>query len=130
MDELLPLAEQIAHLLIARNQTIAVAEPSGGGLISAALLSVPGGSAYFLGGVVVYTRVSREAFLEITVSALENVRPSTEAFAALPARSARNRLGTTWAIGERTPLVRQAIPTATHPAPLFRGQRSHAQPRC
>jgi nicotinamide-nucleotide amidase len=100
MDELLPLAEQIGQLLIARNQTIAVAESSAGGLISAALLSVPGASAYFMGGAVVYTRVSREVFLEIPASALENIRPSTEAYALLLARSARTRLGTTWAIGE------------------------------
>jgi PncC family amidohydrolase len=100
MDELLPLAERIGQLLIARNQTIAVAESSAGGLISAALLSVPGASAYFIGGAVVYTRASREVFLEIPASALENIRPSTEAYALLLARSARARLGTAWAIGE------------------------------
>src|SRR5438552_2005583 len=100
MDELSPLAEQIAQLLIAHNQTIAVAESSAGGLISAALLSVPGASAYFIGGCVVYTRASRTALLDIPESALEGIRASTEAYARLLARAARARLGTTWAIAE------------------------------
>ena len=45
MKELVGIAEQIAERLIARKETIAVAESSTGGLISAALLSVPGASA-------------------------------------------------------------------------------------
>ena len=55
MNELLPHAERVAALLRARKQTVAVAEASAGGLISAALLAVPGASDYFLGGAVVYT---------------------------------------------------------------------------
>jgi len=47
MDTLLPLAERIAARLIARKETIAVAESSTGGLIAAALLALPGASAYF-----------------------------------------------------------------------------------
>ena len=53
MSDLNALAGEIAALLKARGETIAVAESSAGGLISAALLSVPGASAYFLGGAVV-----------------------------------------------------------------------------
>jgi PncC family amidohydrolase len=100
IDELLPLAERIGQRLIARKHTIAVAESSAGGLISAALLSVPGASAYFIGGAVVYTRASRAALLDIPESALEGIRASTEAYALLLARSARARLGTDWAIAE------------------------------
>jgi nicotinamide-nucleotide amidase len=100
MDELLPAAEQIGQLLIARHETIAIAESSAGGLISAALLSVPGASAYFIGGSIVYTRTSRTALLSIPESALEGIRPSTEAYALLLARAARERLGTAWAIAE------------------------------
>ena len=62
MKALLPLAETIAQRLIARRETIAIAESSTGGLVSAALLAVPGASAYFLGGAVVYTKASRAAF--------------------------------------------------------------------
>src|SRR5688572_4413847 len=56
MQTLIPLAEKIAARLQQRGETIAVSESSTGGLISAALLAVPGASAYFLGGAVVYTR--------------------------------------------------------------------------
>lgn len=99
-ENLLPLAERIGQFLISRKETIAIAESSAGGLISAALLSVPGASAYFIGGAVVYTRTSRATLLGIRESALEGIRPSTEAYARLLARSARDRLGTNWAIGE------------------------------
>ena len=54
-DDLTRLARAVAEHLIARQQTVAVAESSAGGLISAALLAVPGASAYYLGGGVVYT---------------------------------------------------------------------------
>jgi nicotinamide-nucleotide amidase len=100
MEQLLPIANQIAEILIARRENIAVAESSAGGLVSAALLSVPGASAYFLGGVVVYTRTARDALLAIPESALENIRASTEAYALLLARTARARLNSTWAIAE------------------------------
>jgi nicotinamide mononucleotide (NMN) deamidase PncC len=56
LNDLLPLAETIAARLKARRETIAIAESSTGGLISAALLAVPGASAYFLGGAVVYRK--------------------------------------------------------------------------
>ena len=100
MDESLGLAEQIGHLLTARKETIAIAESSAGGLISAALLAVPGASAYFLGGAVVYTRTARSALLDIPESALEGMRPSTEPYARLLARTARTRFGSTWSIAE------------------------------
>ena len=63
MQTLIPLAEKIAALLVARRETIAVAESSAGGLIAAALLAVPGASRYFLGGAVVYTKQARRTLL-------------------------------------------------------------------
>jgi PncC family amidohydrolase len=100
MEELLPLAEQIGQLLKTRGETIAIAESSAGGVISTALLAVPGASAYFLGGAVVYTRVARSALLGIPDSAMEGMRASTEAYAVLLARTARNRFDSTWALSE------------------------------
>jgi PncC family amidohydrolase len=100
MEEFLPLAEQIGQLLKTRGETIAIAESSAGGLISAALLAVPGASAYFLGGSVVYTRVARSALLGIPDSAMEGMRASTEAYALLLARTSRNRFDSTWALSE------------------------------
>ena len=86
MDQLLGLAQQIAARLKARGETVAVAESSAGGLIAAALLAVPGASAYFLGGAVVYTRQARRALMAITDDAMAGLRPSSEPYAALLAR--------------------------------------------
>jgi nicotinamide-nucleotide amidase len=97
---LLPLAETIARRLIARRETIAVAESSTGGLIAAALLAVPGASAYFLGGAVVYTKASRTALLGIADAEMAGLRAATEAYAMLIARRMRERHGAAWAIGE------------------------------
>ncbi len=100
MQSLLPIAEKIAGVLIARKETIAVAESSTGGLIAAALLAVPGASAYFLGGAVVYTRASRTALLGISDAEMEGLRASTETYALLIARRVRERHGATWGLGE------------------------------
>jgi len=100
MQSLLPLAEKIAARLIERKETVAVAESSTGGLIAATLLSVPGASAYFIGGAVVYTKTARAALLGIGDADMQGLRPSTEPYAQLNARRVRERLGTTWALGE------------------------------
>jgi nicotinamide-nucleotide amidase len=100
MQDLLPLAERVAVLLKERGETIAVAESSTGGLISAALLAVPGASADFLGGAVVYTRAARIALLAIPDEALEDMRASTEAYALLLARTVRERFSATWGLSE------------------------------
>jgi len=100
MSELFAIAGEIGATLIARKATIAVAESSTGGLISAALLSVPGASAYFLGGAIVYTRLSRGVLLDIPDVALEGLRPSTEPYALLMARTARENFSSTWALAE------------------------------
>jgi PncC family amidohydrolase len=100
MKMLLPLAEKIAAGLISRKQTIAVAESSTGGLVAAALLAVPGASAYFLGGAVVYTRSSRAALLGIGDAEMQGLRPATEGYSLLIARLVRERHGATWGFGE------------------------------
>jgi PncC family amidohydrolase len=102
MQSLLPLAAKCGAALKTRKETIAVAESSAGGLIAAALLAVPGASAYFLGGAVVYTKQAREALLGITPDDLEEfrIRPATEAYALLLARTARGRMGADWALSE------------------------------
>jgi nicotinamide-nucleotide amidase len=100
MKSMLPLAEKIAARLIARKETVVVAESSTGGLIAAALLAVPGASAYFLGGAVVYTRTSRAALLGIGDADMQGLRPSTKAYALMFARRIRETHQATWAIGE------------------------------
>ncbi len=100
MKTLLPLAETIARRLIAHHETIAIAESSTGGLIAATLLAVPGASAYFLGGAVVYTKVSRTALLGIGDADMAALRPATEAYALLVARRMRERHSAAWGLGE------------------------------
>jgi nicotinamide-nucleotide amidase len=100
MQTLLPLAEKIAGLLKKRGETVAVAESSTGGLIAAALLAVPGASAYFVGGTVVYTRAARAALLGISDAEMKGMRASTEAYALLCARRMRDKNSATWGLGE------------------------------
>ncbi len=100
MRSLLPLAEQVGASLKARGQTVAVCESSSGGLVSAALLSVPGASAYFLGGAVVYTAGARTALLGITKDGMTGLRSASEPYAALLARTVRERHGAAWGIAE------------------------------
>jgi PncC family amidohydrolase len=100
MNDLLPLAEKVAILLKARRETVAIAESSAGGLISAALIALPGASAYFLGGAVVYTYAARGVFLDIPEAALAGIRPATEPYALLLARRVRQSLVATWGLAE------------------------------
>jgi nicotinamide-nucleotide amidase len=100
MDHLLPLAEKVAARLIARQETIAVAEGSAGGLIAAALLAVPGASAYFVGGAVVYTAAARGALAGIAAEEMKGIRPASEPYAALLAQRLRARLNASWALAE------------------------------
>jgi PncC family amidohydrolase len=100
MDGLLPLAEKIAARLIERKETVAVAEGSAAGLISAALLAVPGASAYFVGGAVVYTGTARGALAGIGADDMKGLRPASEPYVTLLAQRLRERLGTTWGLAE------------------------------
>jgi nicotinamide-nucleotide amidase len=100
MQDLVAIAEKIAAKLIERRRTIAVAESSTGGLISAALLAVPGASAYFLGGAVVYTRDARRILMDIPDDAMKGIRSASEAYAKLLASQMRTRFSTDWGLSE------------------------------
>jgi PncC family amidohydrolase len=100
MRELMPLAERIGAALKARRQTVAVAESSAGGLISAALLAVPGASAYFVGGGVFYTRQSILALRDATPDLFSGLQGATEGWALMLARSLRGRCAADWGLGE------------------------------
>jgi PncC family amidohydrolase len=90
----------LGALLKERRETIAIAESSTGGLVSAALLSVPGASAYFLGGAVVYTVKARRALMDLQDAAVTGMRGASEPYALLLARTARQRLSATWSLSE------------------------------
>jgi nicotinamide-nucleotide amidase len=100
MEHLIQLAEKIASHLKSRGETIAVAESSTGGLISASLLAVPGASVYFLGGAVVYTRQARRILVSIPDAAMAGIRSASEPYAALLARTVREQHGATWGLSE------------------------------
>src|SRR5271156_1706446 len=100
MEALIEQAALIARLLKERGERLAVAESSSGGLISAALLAIPGASAYFLGGAVIYTRRARRELLAIPNEAVAGMRAETEPFALLMARTARDRLHAEWGLAE------------------------------
>ena len=100
MKQLVAIAEQIAAKLVERHETIAVAESSTGGLISAALLAVPGASAYFLGGGVVYTRDARRILMDIPDEAMKGIRSASEPYAKLLAGQIKQRFSTSWGLSE------------------------------
>jgi PncC family amidohydrolase len=100
MASLTELGAAVGARLKERGQTLAVAESSAGGVINAALVAVPGASAFYVGGCVIYTATGREALLGITPQEMTGMRSASEPFAQLLARRVREKLGTTWGLSE------------------------------
>ena len=100
MDSIDEYASRIGARLKQRKETLAVAESSSGGLICASLLAVPGASAFFMGGAVVYTRDAKTGLLKLTDAALDEYRSASEPHALVLARAAHDVLGTDWGIAE------------------------------
>src|SRR3989304_566988 len=100
MDTLLPLAEQEVTNFNFCAETLAVSEATSCGLLSAALLAVPGASAYFLAGAVVYTHRARKRLLDIPAEAVEGMRSASEPYALLLARTAQQRFSASWGLAE------------------------------
>ena len=92
--------ESLAALLKEKKQTVAVVESSAGGLINAALVGVPGASAFYLGGAVVYTVNAREGILGLTKDDVKGMRSASEPYARLIAKRVREKLGATWGLSE------------------------------
>ncbi|MBI3329443.1 MAG: CinA family protein [Nitrospinae bacterium] len=100
MQDLTSMASSLGALLKAAKQTVAVAESSAGGLISASLVAVSGASAYYVGGSVIYTLAARQGLLRVPDEAFAGMRASTESYALLKARTVREQLGATWGLSE------------------------------
>ncbi len=100
MQDLLPIAARIGARLKARGETVAVSESAAGGLIAASLLALPGASAYFRGGAVVYTAQARSGLLGITPADMGGMRSASEPYAALCAATIRRKLDADWGIAE------------------------------
>jgi len=100
MPDLSSMSASVGALLKETEQTLAVTESSCGGLLSACLVSIPGASAYYRGGAVVYTRFAQKGLLQVPDSAMTGIRASSEPYALLNARTVRESLDTTWALSE------------------------------
>ena len=100
MEPLADLARAVGGLLKERQHTIAVAESSAGGLINAALVAVPGASAFYLGGGVIYTVNARQGLLGLEKHDVTGMRSASEPYAQLVARRVREKLGATWGLSE------------------------------
>lgn len=113
----MPLANRVGLRLKERGETIAIAESSSGGLISAALLAVPGASSYYLAGAVVYTVPARIKLMDLPKEAVKGLHSASEPYALLLARTARERFGATWGLSE-TGMAGPAAPLPDKPAGL------------
>jgi len=100
MQSLTALGSAAGELLKSRKETLAAAESSAGGLINASLVAVPGASAYYLGGLIIYTQAGREALLGLGREDMKGIRSASEPFAQLLARRIRAKLGATWGLAE------------------------------
>jgi PncC family amidohydrolase len=97
---LFALGIRIGDRLAARGDTLAVAESSAGGLISAALLARAGASAYYFGGAVLYTRRSRRLLTTLTSADTAGLRSSSVPYAQRLASHQRERFRATWGLAE------------------------------
>lgn len=98
--QLLAAGATCGALLRARGETVSTAEGSCGGLISMALLAVPGASAYFVGGSVIYTKGALDGLLTGEVERPERLRGASEPWVLHLARAACAHMHSTWGIGE------------------------------
>lgn len=100
MQDLLPVAAEIAELLKKRGETLALSESSMGGLVSASFVAQPGASAFYLGSTVIYTRGAAKALYGLEGAPGPDLKPLTEPYVAAMAERVRDRLRATWALAE------------------------------
>lgn len=100
LESLAKIAAQAGDMLKARAEKIAVVDGATGGLISASLLAMPGASAFFLGGSVIYSLKGRRIALDHAPGSLRGLTSATEVYAIAQARLIRERFGADWGIAE------------------------------
>jgi nicotinamide-nucleotide amidase len=93
-------AGAIAAGLTSRGETVAVAETAAGGLISAALVAVPGASAWFAGGVVAYGAAAKVRWLDLPREAFAPDGVVSSRGATALAAAVREAVGATWGLAE------------------------------
>lgn len=99
-EDLAGIAAGAGASLRAAQQTIAVVDGATGGLISASLLAMPGASAFYLGGGVIYTLKGRRLILGHSPGSLRGLASATEVYAITQAELIRARYGADWGIAE------------------------------
>lgn len=100
MERLFPLADSVGAKLLARSETVAISESSSGGLISAALLAVPGASRFYRGAGIIYTPQAFKGLMKMEREDLQGHRSSTEPYARIMAQSIRSKLRADWGLCE------------------------------
>lgn len=98
MDELVALAERLQARCGAIGARVATAESCTGGMIAAAITSVPGSSGHFVGGVVAYSDALKRALLGVDDALLASHGAVSAQVAVAMARGARARLGAELAV--------------------------------
>ena len=92
-------AVEIHQQLLARGETVATAESLTAGLVGAALTSVPGASATYRGGVIVYATDLKTELLGVPADLLARRGAVDPDVARALATGVRTRLGASWGLG-------------------------------
>lgn len=92
------LAEELGLLLTARGLTLSTAESCTGGGVAARITSVPGSSAYFMGGIVAYDNRVKTELLHVSPATLEKYGAVSRQTVVEMARGAMNALKTDCAV--------------------------------
>lgn len=92
------LPETVVERLIARSETLAVAESCTGGLLGGAVTSVAGSSAAFLGGFLTYSNELKASLLGVREDTLAVHGAVSEECALEMAVGARSKTGASWAL--------------------------------
>ncbi|HTW21624.1 MAG TPA: CinA family protein [Mycobacteriales bacterium] len=93
------LARQIHEILLAHDETVATAESLTAGLVGAALTSVPGASATYRGGLIVYATDLKASLAGVSLALLADRGAVDPDVASALASGARSRLGASWGLG-------------------------------
>lgn len=94
----LPIVEEVHRRLDATGATVAVAESLTGGMLGAELTAMPGSSATFRGGLIVYATDLKESLGGVPGPLLDAEGAVSAEVAAAMAAGARDRIGTTYAL--------------------------------
>ncbi|MGB7371505.1 CinA family protein, partial [Erythrobacter sp.] len=81
LREIHPQAARLASLLRQRGEKVATADGATGGLLSAAMLTVPGALDFYVGGGVVYSFTARDRLFGLPQEAYRGMRSVTEEYA-------------------------------------------------